>query len=76
MDIFKNITDENNLQIDPKTLKKSDIANKLILPLIMNDSNRNLEILNKPQTNEALQIKLKKLKKFKNKKEALITEGI
>jgi len=76
LDIFKNITDENNLQIDPKTLKKSDIANKLILPLIMNDSNRNLEILNKPQTNEALQIKLKKLKKFKNKKEALITEGI
>jgi len=76
LDIFKNITDENNLQIDPKTLKKSDIANKLILPLIMNDSNRNLEILNKPQTNEALQKKLKKLKKFKNKKEALITEGI
>lgn len=42
----------------------------------MNDANRKLEILNKPQTNEALQIKLKKLKKFKNKRDSLITEGI
>lgn len=77
LDIYKNLTDDERLQIDPKTIQKNEITNKLILPLIKNNSdlNKKLEDLNHPATNESLQIKLKKLKKFKNKRDYLITLG-
>lgn len=77
MDIYKNITDEEKLLIDTKVIQKNEISNKLILPLIKRNEELNikLEDLNHPATSESLQIKLKKIKKFKNKRDYLITEG-
>lgn len=78
MNVYKNITDEEKPDLNSKIITKNQLTNKLILPLIKkNDElNKKLEDLNYPNTTESLQIKLRKLKKFKNKRKNLITEGI
>ena len=78
LDIYKNITSEEKFQIDPKMIPKNQLCDQLILPLIKSNAelNKILEDLNCPATSESLQIKLKKVKKFKNKRDYLFTEGI
>lgn len=78
LDIYKNITSEEKFQINPKTIQKNRLCDQLILPLIKSNAelNKILEDVNYPATSDSLQIKLKKVKKFKNKRDYLITEGI